>query len=327
MNSQKRNIHNKPKVISTFSGCGGSSYGYKLAGYEVLLAVEMDTHAVATYQRNFPNTPIYYGDIHKLSVEKIFDITGLIPGELDLFDGSPPCQGFSTAGARDFCDFKNQLYHEYIRLLRGLYPKTFVMENVSGMVKGNMKIIFKDILRELKASGYDVRAKLMNAQYYNCPTSRQRMIFIGVRKDLGIPASHPKPKTQPIPCKKSIGHLEGKIKPNNSSITKYSIYLRPGQKSGDVPNFPTKTRDIYRLLPNKPCPTITRKPQLVHYKEDRELDVSELSILQSFTYEDNDFKWIGSENQVKERIGNSVPPNLMRAIAEHIRVNVLEKIS
>ena len=123
MNSQKRTTHNhKPKVISTFSGCGGSSYGYKLAGYEVLLAVEMDTHAVATYQRNFPDTPIYYGDIHKLSVEKVLETTGLIPGELDLFDGSPPCQGFSTAGARDFCDTKNQLYHEYVRLLRGLYP-------------------------------------------------------------------------------------------------------------------------------------------------------------------------------------------------------------
>ena len=88
MNSQKRTTHNhKPKVISTFSGCGGSSYGYKLAGYEVLLAVEMDTHAVATYQRNFPDTPIYYGDIHKLSVEKVLETTGLIPGELDLFDG------------------------------------------------------------------------------------------------------------------------------------------------------------------------------------------------------------------------------------------------
>lgn len=327
MNSQKRTTHKPPTVISTFSGCGGSSYGYHLAGYKVLLAVEMDTHAVATYQRNFPQTPVYYGDIHKLSVEKVLETTGLIPGELDLFDGSPPCQGFSTAGARDFCDTKNQLYHEYIRLLRGLYPKTFVMENVSGMIKGNMKIIFKDILTQLKASGYDVRAKLMNAQYYNCPTSRQRMIFIGVRKDLGIPASHPKPTSKPITVREAIGHLENKIKPNNSSITRYAHYLKPGQKSGDLPYFPTKTRDIYRVRPNKPCPTITRKPQLVHYKENRELDVQELSILQSFTYPPNTFKWIGSDNQIKERIGNSVPPNLMKAIAEHIRYNILDKIS
>ena len=129
----------------------------------------------------------------------------------------------------------------------GSYPKTFVMENVSGMIKGNMKIIFKDILTQLKASGYDVRAKLMNAQYYNCPTSRQRMIFIGVRKDLGIPASHPKPTSKPITVREAIGHLENKIKPNNSSITRYAHYLKPGQKSGDLPHFPTKTRDIYRV--------------------------------------------------------------------------------
>lgn len=322
MNSQKI----KPRVISTFSGCGGSSCGYKQAGYDVKLAVEMDNHAVETYHLNFPDTPIYHGDIHNLSVDKVLEITGIGVGELELFDGSPPCQGFSMVGNRDFCDMKNQLYHEYIRLLRGLKPKTFVMENVSGMVKGDMKLIFKDILTQLKASGYDVRAKLMNAQYYNCPTSRQRMIFIGVRKDLDIPASHPKPTSKPITVREAIGHLENKIKPNNSSITRYAHYLRPGQKSGELPHFPTKTRDIYRVRPNRPCPTITRKPQLVHYKENRELDVQELSILQSFTYPPNTFKWIGSDNQIKERIGNSVPPNLMKAIALHIKENILNKI-
>ena len=323
MNSQ--NI--KPKVISTFSGCGGSSMGYHLAGYDVLLAVEMDAHAVATYKANFPNTTIYHGDIHNLTVEKIFEITGLKPGELDLFDGSPPCQGFSMAGAREFCDPKNQLYNEYIRLLKGLQPKTFVMENVKGLVTGDMKLIFKDILTQLKNCGYNVRVKLMNAMYYNCPTSRQRLIFIGVRNDLNIPATHPKPQTRPITVKQAIGHLENKIKPNNSSITKYSKYIQPGQKSGDIPNFPTKTRDIYRVKANYPAPTITRNPQLIHYKENRELDIKELSILQSFTYPPNQFKWIGSDNLIKERIGNSVPPNLMKAIALHIKNNILNKVN
>ena len=81
-------------------------------------------------------------------------------------------------------DGRNQLFREYVRLLRGLKPKVFVMENVSGMVKGKMKLIFAEIMRELKASGYHVSARLMNAMYFGVPQSRQRMIFIGVREDL-----------------------------------------------------------------------------------------------------------------------------------------------
>ena len=125
-----------PTVISLFAGCGGSSLGYSMAGYRELLAVEWDDHAVETFKANFPDVPVYHGDIAKLSVEEALRITGLKPGELDVLDGSPPCQGFSTAGKRKMDDSRNQLFREYIRLLRGLQPKVLIMENVSGMVKG-----------------------------------------------------------------------------------------------------------------------------------------------------------------------------------------------
>ena len=81
-------------------------------------------------------------------------------------------------------DGRNQLFREYVRLLRGLKPKVFVMEKVSGMVKGKMNLIFAEIMRELKASGYHVSARLMNAMYFGVPQSRQRVIFIGVQEDL-----------------------------------------------------------------------------------------------------------------------------------------------
>ena len=81
-------------------------------------------------------------------------------------------------------DGRNQLFQEYVRLLRGLRPKVLVMENVSGMVKGKMKLISAEILRELRASGYQVSARLMNAMYFGVPQSRERMIFIGLRDDL-----------------------------------------------------------------------------------------------------------------------------------------------
>lgn len=184
-------------VMSTFAGGGGSSTGYVWAGGKVLLAVEWDDNAVATYKLNYPQTDVYHGDIAQLSVDEVLQRTGLQPGELDIFDGSPPCQGFSIAGKRQIDDERNQLFREYVRLLRGLRPKVIVMENVSGMVKGKMKLLFGDILIELKASGYRVAARLLNAKYLGVPQSRERMIFIGVRDDLGIEPSHPKPQTRP----------------------------------------------------------------------------------------------------------------------------------
>ena len=173
-----------PTVISLFAGCGGSSLGYSMAGYRELLAVEWDDHSVATFKLNFPDVPVYHGDIAKLSVEECLRLAGIGPGELDVLDGSPPCQGFSTAGKRRMDDGRNTLFREYVRLLRGLRPKVLIMENVSGMVQGKMKLIFAEILKELKESGYHVSARLMNAMYYGVPQSRQRMIFVGVREDI-----------------------------------------------------------------------------------------------------------------------------------------------
>ena len=174
-----------PTVVSTFAGCGGSSLGYSMAGYRELLAVEWDDNAVQTFRLNFPGVPVYHGDIAKLSVGQCLSMTGLEPGQLDVLDGSPPCQGFSTAGKRQMDDPRNSLFREFVRLLRGLRPRAFVMENVSGLVKGKMKLVFAEIMRELKASGYKVKCRLLNAMYYNVPQSRQRLIWVGIREDLG----------------------------------------------------------------------------------------------------------------------------------------------
>jgi DNA (cytosine-5)-methyltransferase 1 len=121
---------NAPTVISLFSGAGGSSLGYSMAGFRELLAVEWDDNAVETFKLNFPDVPVYHGDIAKLSVDECLRLANVKPGELDILDGSPPCQGFSTAGKREFSDSRNQLFNEYVRLLRGLRPRVFVMENV-----------------------------------------------------------------------------------------------------------------------------------------------------------------------------------------------------
>ncbi len=326
------------KVVSTFSGCGGSSLGYTLAGYKVLLAVEFDAHAVESYKLNFPNTPIYHGDINDLSLEEVFERTGLVEGELDLFDGSPPCQGFSTAGFSRFSDNRNQLYHQYVRLLRGLKPKTFVMENVSGLVKGNMKLIFKDILTDLKQSGYRVSVRLMNAKYYGVPQARERLIFIGVREDLGIEPSHPKPQTQPIPVSAIIGDLDNTQRPEIDHVwldespkgkgSPKNWYRAVNAKEGEKYRFassrnywdrPSRTLNAtgYHLGRGTCHPKYTRVHSVLEYKR-----------LSSFP---DDFKLAGDLKVRKNlqaaytRIGNSVPPLLMKAIATHIKDNILSK--
>lgn len=210
------NSQNRFTVVSTFSGCGGSSLGYQLAGGKVLLAAEWDDNAVATYRLNFPTTPIYHGDVGKLTVDRCCELADAQPGELDILDGSPPCQGFSTAGKRDFGDDRNQLFREYVRLLQGLRPRVFVMENVSGMVKGKMKLIFAECLRELKASGYKVKARVLNAMYYNVPQSRQRLIFVGVRDDVAAEPGHPKAQTQPEPLRAIISNASASRSQGNN---------------------------------------------------------------------------------------------------------------
>ncbi|BAO89034.1 DNA cytosine methyltransferase [Caballeronia cordobensis] len=113
-----------------------------------------------------------------------------------MFDGSPPCQGFSTAGARKFDDGRNQLFLEFLRLLRAFAPKAFVMENVRGMVIGKMRLIFAEIIKQLKDAGYTVSARILVAGHYGVPQMRPRMILVGIRSDLaalGVEPSHPTP--------------------------------------------------------------------------------------------------------------------------------------
>lgn len=283
-----------PTVISTFAGGGGSSLGYSMAGYRELLAVEWDDNAVATFKLNFPDVPVYHGDIAQLSVEQCLEMAGIRAGELDVFDGSPPCQGFSTAGKRLMDDPRNQLFREYVRLLQGLQPKVFVMENVSGMVKGKMKLIFADILRELKASGYTVSARLMNAMYFHVPQSRQRMIFIGVREDLGIAPSHPGPESRAIAlrniCPDALASKSQKINP---WIPSHLPFATIGKQRRD---WRLNTQDGMRI------PTLIELRQLASYP-------------QAFQFVDADSAW--------ERIGNSVPPLFMRSIALRIARHIL----
>jgi DNA (cytosine-5)-methyltransferase 1 len=192
-------------VVSTFAGCGGSSTGYRMAGFRVLLASEFVEAARDTYAANMrPGTILDGRDIRDVTAEDILARIGMKPGELDVLDGSPPCASFSTAGKREkawgkvkkYSDTEQRaddLFFEFARLVKGIQPKVFVAENVSGLVKGTAKGYFLEILAALKACGYKVSARLLDAQWLGVPQARQRLIFVGVRDDLGIEPAHPSP--------------------------------------------------------------------------------------------------------------------------------------
>ncbi len=292
-----------PTVISTFAGCGGSSLGYSMAGYRELLAVEWDDNAVATFRRNFLEVPVYHGDIAKLSVDECMALAGLGgPGELDVLDGSPPCQGFSTAGKRELGDQRNQLFREYVRLLRGLQPRAFVMENVSGMVKGKMKLIFADIMRELKTSGYRVSCRLLNAMYFNVPQSRQRLIFIGAREDLGVEPSHPRAENRPVTIADAVDIPIGTIGYITASDERHALKKRRPLRQFDQPMCTLVKTGNSRMM----------RPWRIE-----RIAVHEASRFGSFP---DSFLW---NSDAIRRIGNSVPPLFMRAIARHVRETIL----
>ena len=192
------------RVLSTFSGCGGSSLGYKMAGFKVLWASEFIPAAQDSYRANHPDTILDTRDIRQVKAQEILDNIQMQPGQLDIFDGSPPCASFSTSGKREagwgkakkYSDTKQRtddLFFEYVRLIQGVQPKVFVAENVSGLVKGVAKGYFLEILAALKGAGYNVKAKVLDAQWLGVPQMRQRVIFIGVRNDFNVDPVHPKP--------------------------------------------------------------------------------------------------------------------------------------
>jgi len=320
-------------AISTFSGCGGSSLGYRMAGFKVLWANEFIDAARNSYNANkAPYTIVDGRDIRQVQAADILNEIGLKPGELDLFDGSPPCASFSTAGKReagwgkvkkysDKAQRTDDLFFEYIRLLKGLQPKTFVAENVSGLVKGTAKGYFLEILKALKECGYQVSCKILDAQYLGVPQARQRTIFVGVRKDLGLEPVHPKPLNYIYTVKDAWENL----KESGPSFEHYKLYDR-WKKCLPNGNH-EKLINLKRLRWNEPSNTICQTwgngtASITHPDLPQYPSINQLKRLAGFP---DDFILIGQFAKQWERIGRAVPPVMMSHIATTIRDEILAK--
>lgn len=276
-------------VVSTFSGSGGSSLGYKFAGFRVRYACEFVPDAADVYSANFPDVIVDRRDIRDVDAADILSALSLKRGELDVLDGSPPCASFSSAGARQKLwnvekkystarkkQRTDDLFEEYIRLVAGLYPKTFVAENVEGFIRGKAKGAFLKTIRALRDLGYIVRARLLDAADFDVPQKRPRIFLIGARADLGIVPDFPKPRPYRVPVASALRGLDIRI-PDDLIVDRFS-----GSK--------------------------------------RKLSIDEVKRIGSFP---DDFILSGSYAKQWERIGRAVPPLFMRAVATALRDHVL----
>lgn len=305
-------------AVSTFSGAGGSSLGYKWAGFRVLWASEFVESAAEVYRLNHPGTILDERDIREVTGEEILAAIGLSVGELDLFDGSPPCASFSTSGrlnegwgeVKQYSEKRQRvddLFYEYARILEELKPKTFVAENVKGLVTGKSIGIFRDVLATLKKCGYKVRAAVVDALWLGVPQSRKRLIFVGVRDDLAAEPAFPAPLKKYYRLKDAapdvVAYLAGGS-PDRWKSAQHP-YGTVTQRAGNMSRTAYLSANGY----------VRDKSGEV-----RKLTIEELRAICGFPH---DFKLTGSFAQKWERLGRAVPPPMARAIAQTIKEKCL----
>ena len=340
LREQTENNNHKFEVVSLFAGGGGSSTGYRMAGGKVLAVNEFIPEAQNTYACNWAKTHIFKCDIRELTAEDILNKIGKKKFELDILDGSPPCSAFSTAGSRDkgwgkikkYSDSAQanveDLFFEYIRILRGVMPKVFVAENVAGLTKGVAKGYLNEIIRELKASGYQVVCKILNAKFLGVPQSRNRVIFVGVRDDIWRESmkdkTHPKPFNYIVTLQQAFKGLVFTDKDKmETDLTKYKVYEL--LKATPVGKAHYKAFTLVKASPTDVSPCIKATTGKIGAREsyhwdNRAFTVSEIKRIMSIP---DDYVLTGTYQQQVERLGRMVPPLMMKAIADNIYNEIL----
>jgi len=317
-----------PTVFSCFHCGGGSTMGYKIAGYKVLGGVEIDPAMMAMYRTNHhPELSYLMGvqDFVRLSDEKLdarlFD--------LDVLDGSPPCSSFSMSGSRDkkwgkesrFREGQaeqvlDDLFFHFIAAAERLRPKVVVAENVKGLLIGKARGYVKMILTKFREAGYDVQFYLLDASSMSVPQRRERVFFVARRTDLGLPDLKLSFSDPPITARRA---LEGASTVGARRLTAETEALwarcKPGDNLGTVHERGSRFAD-YKLDPDRASNTVTGSSihQLMHWAEPRYLSADEIRRLQTFP---TDYDFCGNEPHYV--CGMSVPPFMMQRVASEIR--------
>jgi len=313
------------KVFGTFICGGGSTMGYKLAGFEHLGGVEIDPPIADVYKTNHNPKYLFIEDIREFAKRTDFpeDLYNL-----DILDGSPPCSSFSMAGNREKDWGKTKVFREgqaeqrlddlffdYIKLAKKLQPKVVIAENVKGLIQGNAKAYVHRIKKEFELAGYKVQLFLLNAASMGVPQKRERVFFICQRNDLNFPKLELKFNEEAIPFGEYRSKKGNEIKLTDRQYQLLKLYQgektlaeieikRTGKNSGFTDSI---VKDI------ETPPTITSSGKIFRAYDKQ-------------WFSDNDFKCTGSypldynfkKIEPKYLIGMSVPPVMTAQVATEI---------
>lgn len=323
------------KVFGTFICGGGSSMGYKLAGYEHLGGVEIDEKVSAIYERNHHPKYLYTEDL------RIFNQRDDLPDELyqlDLLDGSPPCSTFSMAGSREKAWGKEKIFAEgqalqtlddlvfvYCETIIKLQPKVFLLENVKGLAVGNAKSYLRRIFDTLNRGGYDCQVFILNAASMGVPQIRERCFVIGRRKDLDLTPLKLSFNEPPIVFGEIIDRSDTKRTIPESDMDSFN---RRNPNEADL--YATRTRlygkttgfTIKWLQEDWVVKTLTTAE---HYLTSIPRTMNETELLKVSTFpQDYQYPNIG---RLRFLTGMSVPPVMTAQVAHQIAVQVFGKPS
>ena len=316
--------------IDLFAGAGGFSLGFDDVGFKNVFSVEYDINAAKTYQRNFPNHLLLNQDIKTISNEDLIRLKG--DQEVDVIIGGPPCQGFSLAGniGRKFIeDERNYLFKEFVRFVELINPKMFVMENVARLATHNKGETLKEVVSAFETLGYRVKYKVLQACDYGVPQKRQRIFIVGYKSgdfEFPLPLNLVRTVKDAIDDLPSLDSGCSSLVPNHVAMNhskqmlEKMSYVSDGGDRSEIPEDLRPTtgdvRKYIRYNSKEPSVTVTGDMRKVfHYSQNRALTPRELARLQTFP---DEFIFEGSSISIQQQIGNAVPVELAKVIANSV---------
>jgi DNA (cytosine-5)-methyltransferase 1 len=328
------------RAVATFSGCGGSSLGLVGAGWRVVYAVEFVEAARTSYVANFPTTPVDSRDIRAVRGAEIAEAVG----EVDLLEGSPPCSPFSIAGSRDagwgkvksYSDTRQRtddLFFEWARLVAELRPRAVLAENVPSLATGGSAARYLlPLLGGLRRLGYSVAVRVLSADHFGVPQSRDRLVVVGFRADTGIEAWRVWPERLPHSFTLADALAAAGPSPEDELVAASMERYAVGAEWRRLPvgGHSDRYLNLVRPDPARPCPTVTQTgaaphaASVAHPHECRKFTPTELRAICGFP---RDFVLTGDPEQQYERLGRAVPPPMYAAVARRMADLLLDAAS
>lgn len=330
-------MNNDYTVIELFAGAGGLALGLEAAGLTCVALNEVNHWAAETLRVNRPEWNVIEDDVKNISFSNWY-------GKIDVVTGGFPCQAFSYAGKKlGFQDARGTLFYEFARIVKDTMPKICVGENVRGLLNHDQGNTLKGMIEVLDEIGYRVlEPQVLKAIYYNVPQKRERLVIIGIRKDIDVEFEYPKPNYDRLLTLKD-------------ALKKGTLYSTDVPKSNGA-NYPKRKKEILDLVPpggywrdlpldlqkeymlksfylgggktgmarriswNEPSLTLTCSPaqkqtERCHPDETRPFTIREYARIQTFP---DEWEFKGSISEQYKQIGNAVPVNLGKAIGDSI---------